>query len=264
MASYSIELISGLTPANGQDFPLVNAKDVEYAADGRRLDVILAALLSGGTGETGADGRSIHAYGKTVPENKIIVVSDLSDSSRTQIGDLVISSSGALHAITAISDGNATLSDAFAQLRGPAGVQGEVGPTGATGPQGETGAQGEKGEKGDPGEPFTIAKTYQTVAEMNAGYASDGVVVGQFVAIESVNGAEDPDNAKLYLKGETAYVFVTDLSGATGLTGPKGDKGDPGEKGETGEKGEKGDTGADGQTPNFEVRDGHLFAIFEE
>lgn len=40
MAEYngSVELISGITPANGQDFPLVNAHHVQVNADGVRLD----------------------------------------------------------------------------------------------------------------------------------------------------------------------------------------------------------------------------------
>lgn len=53
----------------------------------------------------------------------------------------------------------------------------------------------------------------------------------------------------------------------------KGEKGDQGEKGETGAKGEKGDqgetgptgpAGKDGITPSFEVREGHLYAIYNE
>ena len=38
----------------------------------------------------------------------------------------------------------------------------------------------------------------------------------------------DVDNAKLYVKGKTAYAYITDLSGATGMTGPQGQKGDTG------------------------------------
>ena len=51
---------------------------------------------------------------------------------------------------------------------------------------------------------------------MNSGYSSDGVPVGGFVIIETgdVNNA---DNAKLYIKGNTSYEFLTDLSGAQGI-----------------------------------------------
>lgn len=131
---------------------------------------------------------------------------------------------------------------------GPQGPQGDKGETGDQGPKGEQGdqgpqgEQGPKGDKGDPGQAFTIAKTYASIEAMNAGYATDGVAVGQFVAIDTGN-VEDEDNAKLYMKGSSSYTYITDLSGATGLTGPKGDKGD---KGDTGEQGPQGETGAQG------------------
>lgn len=255
-SSYSIDLISGLRPKNGGSFPLVNAKDVEYAADGRRLDVILAELLAGGG--TGENGKSIHAYGKAVPENKVVAMADLSDSGNVQVGDLVISLTGSLHEIVSKDAENCTLGDAIAQLRGPKGDKGDQGEVGPTGPAGAAGAVG---PKGDPGEAFTVAKTYPTIEAMNAGYADDGVKEGQFVVIESEQGADDPDNAKLYMKGAKAYTFITDLSGAAGITGPAGAAG---AKGDKGDKGDAGAAGKDGQTPNFEVRDGHLFAIFAE
>ena len=152
----------------------------------------------------------------------------------------------------------------LASLVGPAGVAGEEGQSayeiwvaqpgneGKTeeeflaalkGEKGETGAQGEKGEKGDP---FRVAKTYASVEEMNAGYASDGVPVGQFVMI-TTGDVNDEDNAKLYVKGETEYEFVTDLSGAQGIKGDKGDKGDQGEQGPAGADGAKGDKGDQGE-----------------
>jgi hypothetical protein len=101
-------------------------------------------------------------------------------------------------------------------LRGPQGIQGERGPQGLQGVKGETGPQGPQGAKGDA---FAIAKTYTSVAAMNAGFASDGVKQGQFVLIDTGN-VNDADNAKLYVKGTTAYTYLTDLSGATGMTGP--------------------------------------------
>lgn len=154
-------------------------------------------------------------------------------------------------------------------------IKGATGATGATGPQ---------GPKGDP---FAIAKTYATIAAMNAGYASDGVKQGQFVLIDTGN-VEDEDNAKLYVKGATAYSYITDLSGATGMTGPQGPKGATGATGATGPQGPKGDTGATGPqgpagargatgatgpqgpkgdagvSPTFVIRNGHLFAIYPE
>lgn len=114
-------------------------------------------------------------------------------------------------------------------IMGPAGPQGETGPTGPAGApgekgekgdpgqQGERGPKGEPGAKGDKGDPFAIAKTFPSVAAMNAGFATDRVKEGQFVLIDTGN-VQDEDNAKLYVKGQTAYTYITDLSGATGMT----------------------------------------------
>lgn len=131
------------------------------------------------------------------------------------------------------------------------------GTTGAKGDKGDQGATGAQGPKGDP---FAIAKTYTSVATMNSGYTTDGVGIGQFVVIDTGN-VEDVDNAKLYLKGASAYTFITDMSGATGLTGPQGPKG---ATGSTGAKGDKGDKGDPGVTPTLTIRDGHLIAIYPE
>lgn len=154
------------------------------------------------------------------------------------------------------------------------GDKGDAGPVGPAGAKGEQGIQGPKGEKGDP---FAVAKTYPSVAAMNAGFATDGVKEGGFVVINTEN-VEDEDNAKLYVKGKSAYTFLTDLSGAQGMKGPQGERGpqgNPGAQGAAGPKGEKGDQGAngaqgpagpkgeDGKTPTFEIRDGHLYAIYE-
>ena len=82
--------------------------------------------------------------------------------------------------------------------------------------------KGEKGDKGDTGEGFSISKTYTSVAEMHAGYAIDGVPLNAFVLIDTGN-VEDEDNAKLYVKLERGYSYLTDLSGAQGIKGEKGD-----------------------------------------
>ncbi len=73
--------------------------------------------------------------------------------------------------------------------------------------------------KGATGEGFKISKIYTSVSAMNAGYANDGVAVGGFVIINTGN-VEDADNAKLYVKGTTAYEYLTDLSGSQGIQGP--------------------------------------------
>ena len=78
-----------------------------------------------------------------------------------------------------------------------------------------------KGEKGDTGEGFSISKTYTSVAAMNAGFATDGVPLNAFVLIDTGN-VEDADNAKLYVKRDTGYSYLTDLSGAQGIKGEQG------------------------------------------
>lgn len=134
---------------------------------------------------------------------------------------------------------------------GAAGAKGEKGDPGAVGPQGAEGAQGPAGQKGEKGDPFTIAKVYKSVNEMNSGYATDGVAQGSFVVINTGN-VEDEDNAKLFYKGTAKYEYLTDLSGAQGMTGPKGETGATGKQGpvgpqgETGAKGERGEKGDPG------------------
>ena len=105
--------------------------------------------------------------------------------------------------------------------------------------------QGIQGVQGEPGEPFRVHKTYASIAAMNAGYNSDGVPNGGFVVIDTGN-VNDADNAKLFYKGQSAYVYLTDLSGAQGMKGDPGKQGEQGIQGEKGEKGEKGDAGDKG------------------
>lgn len=78
--------------------------------------------------------------------------------------------------------------------------------------------QGVQGEQGPMGAPFTIKKTYSSVAEMNADF--NNMNVGDYVMITS--SVEVEDNAKLYCKGTEAWIFITDFSGATGIQGPTG------------------------------------------
>ena len=175
-------------------------------------------------------------------------------------------------------------------VKGDKGDKGDTGSQGATGPKGATGAQGPTGPQGAKGDPFAIAKTYSSINAMNAAFSTDGVNIGQFVLIDTGN-VEDEDNAKLYVKGATSYSYITDLSGAKGMTGPQGPKGATGATGATGPqglKGDKGDTGAVGPqgpqgvkgatgatgpqgpkgdagvSPTFEIRNGHLIAIYPE
>ena len=66
--------------------------------------------------------------------------------------------------------------------RGPKGETGSVGPRGPQGPAGQPGIQGPVGQPGDrgpagpagpAGKGFSITKTYPSVAEMKASFATD-------------------------------------------------------------------------------------------
>lgn len=124
------------------------------------------------------------------------------------------------------------------------------------------------------GDAFVIVKTYPSIQAMQDDYNNPEVTIGQFVMIDTGN-VENEEDSRLYLKGDTEWKFISDLSGAQGIqglsayqvavqhgfegtedewlislkgekgeTGPKGDKGDTGEKGATGERGPQGDTGS--------------------
>lgn len=120
------------------------------------------------------------------------------------------------------------------------------------------------------GDAFTIVKTYPSIQAMQDDYNNPEVKTGQFVMIDTGN-VQNEEDSRLYLKGNTKWKFISDLSGAQGIqglsayqvavqhgfegtedkwlislkgekgeTGPKGDKGDTGEKGATGERGPQG------------------------
>ena len=126
--------------------------------------------------------------------------------------------------------------------KGDPGEQGVQGIQGAQGPQGIQGVQGEKGEKGDG---FTVAKTYSSISAMNAGFATDGVPLNALVLINTGN-VDNVDNAKLYIKRESGYSYLTDLSGAQGIQGPAGPQGATGPQGPQGTTGPQGIQGAAG------------------
>ena len=96
------------------------------------------------------------------------------------------------------------------------------------------------GPQGPTGEGFAIYKTYASITDMEADAAN--VEEGKFVMITSTE--DDPDNAKLYVKAESGFNYVTDLSGAQGIQGPQG---------EPGVQGPQGEPGKDGVTPVITV-----------
>lgn len=109
------------------------------------------------------------------------------------------------------------------------------------------------------GDAFTIVKTYPSIQAMEDDYNNPEVKTGQFVMIDT-GDVENEEDSRLYLKGDTEWKFISDLSGAQGIQGlsayqvavQHGFEGTEaewlislkGEKGETGPKGDKGDTGS--------------------
>ena len=151
-------------------------------------------------------------------------------------------------------------------LTGPEGPKGEKGDTGKVGPAGPKGdaftfedfteaqLKSLTGPKGDRGEPFSIYKSYPSIAAMNADV--DNIPLHNLVMIST--NTNDEDNAKLYLKEKTGLTFFVDISGAQGIQGPRGEQGPQGKpftysdftaaqlKALTGPKGDKGETGLQG------------------
>ena len=106
------------------------------------------------------------------------------------------------------------------------------------------------------GDAFVIVKTYPSIQAMQDDYNNPEVKTGQFVMIDTGN-VENEEDSRLYLKGNTEWKFISDLSGAQGIQGlsayqvavQHGFEGTEAEwlislKGEKGETGPKGDTGS--------------------
>jgi hypothetical protein len=92
------------------------------------------------------------------------------------------------------------------------------------------------------GQGFAIAKTYASVADLQADL-NPGVPIGAFAVVTTSNPS-DPDNARLYFWNGSAYTYSTDLSGAQGIAGPPGNTGPQGATG----LGAAGATGVQGAT----------------
>lgn len=213
----------------------------------------------GDKGDDGKRGSFTFTANINVSSDSDVSITDLviPDGVAPAVNDHVLDVNGDLYLITAVADGKVHVGNALAvNLKGPKGDAGAQGPKGD---KGDAGAQGPAGPKGDKGDPLAITKTFASIKAMNDGFATDGVPVGSLVMIDT-GDVNDEDNAKLYVKGDEAYTYITDLSGATGLTGPqgeqgpqgiqgpKGDKGDAGAAGPKGDKGDPGAAGADGKS----------------
>ena len=247
----AIFLIDKIQQKNNGNFFLIDAEDVEY--DGKSLIEYLNKAFAGTT--------EFHVANQTIAANATKLAPTIFTPANPKVGDIVIDANGTFYSVTAVA-GDKTVSvgeplknstGGNLSFKGPKGDRGETGPQGIQGIRGETGErgpQGIQGPQGAKGDPFTIAKTYQSVAAMNAGFATDTVKEGQFVMIDTGN-VNDADNAKLYVKGNTAYTYITDLSGATGMQGPQGVQGQQGVRGETGPAGPAGAKGADGAAAGF-------------
>ena len=109
--------------------------------------------------------------------------------------------------------------------------------------------RGPQGIQGPQGEAFKIKKTYSSIEAMQADF--DNMEVGDYVMI--VTSIELEDNAKLYARTETEWVFITDFSGATGIQGPQGAQGIQGIQGERGIG-----------ISRLEVRDGSLYVTLTD
>lgn len=107
------------------------------------------------------------------------------------------------------------------------------------------------------GDAFVIVKTYPSIQAMQDDYNNPEVNKGQFVMIDT-GDVENEEDSRLYLKGDTEWKFISDLSGAQGIQGlsayqvavQHGFEGTEDEwlislKGDKGETGPKGDPGSD-------------------
>lgn len=78
-----------------------------------------------------------------------------------------------------------------------------------------------KGPKGDPGKDFHIAKTFSSIAEMEA-YSGSDLQVNDYAMIDT-GSVQDPDTGKLFCWEEDhEWHYIGDLSGAQGIKGEPG------------------------------------------
>lgn len=68
------------------------------------------------------------------------------------------------------------------------------------------------------GDAFTYKKEYPSVEAMEADWGTADVKLGEYVIINA-NDVEDPDDAKVYLKTQSGWKFIVDLSGMQGIQG---------------------------------------------
>lgn len=178
--------------------------------------------IKGDTGEKGADGQD--------------GISPVITTEQTPTGaTITITDAQGTNTVTLTNGAKGDKGD-----QGDRGLQGEQGIQGIQGEKGETGSQGPQGPQGTP---FIIKKTYQSIAEMQTDFnnmeENDYVMIASSVEIE--------DNAKLYMRGSSQWIFISDFSGATGIQGEQGPQGIQGPQGEQGPQGIQGIQGVQGE-----------------
>ncbi len=220
---------------------------------------------TGYTGSRGQDGESTFTWGDNSPENPevgdtwfdtqdgvLLLYVDDGDTlqwvevSGRQGETGFTGSQGALGYTGSVGPAGAgyTGSQGETGFVGSSGADGYTGSIGFTGSQGDAGIQGETGytgSKGDTGLGFRIAKSYASVAALEADTTPTGILAGEFAIVET-GDVEDAENSRLYIWTGTQYVYVTDLSGAAGITGPQGSAGFTGSQGSIGFTGSAGDS----------------------
>lgn len=227
-----IDILNGDDGQNGADG--VGIKSVEKTATNGEFDTYTFNFTDGKTfsftikngkdGEDGADGRGISSIAKSSTNGLIDNYTiNFTDGSKT-----TFSVTNGKNGVDGTDGKDGT--PATHEWQGTRLVITSASGTSSADLKGDRGIQGIQGEKGDP---FFISKVYNSVAEMHADYSNNEVKVGQFVVIETGN-VNDEDNAKLFIKGNTSYEFLTDLSGAQGMQGPAGVQGETGPAGAQG------------------------------
>lgn len=232
-----IFLIDKIKQKNDGTFFLVDAADVEY--NGKKLtDAIKSGEFKGDS------GTAIYVANTAITADSDVAKTDILDSDAIRVDDKVLDSTGNLYSVTQVAEGTVHVGAVLSNLKGGKGDKGDKGDPGE---KGETGDTGPQGPVGPAGQAFSIAKTYASVDAMNEAFGTpdEGVSEGQFVMIDT-GSVEDEDNAKLYVRGNSGYTYITDLSGATGLQGPQGVQGIQGIQGEKGDPGDTGPTGPQG------------------
>ncbi len=194
--------------------------------------------IIGPQGPKGEDGKSVTIKGS---KNSI---EELPQSENTPGDGYIVN--GDLH----VWDGSKW--NNVGKIQGPQGPQGEQGPQGPKGEQGEVGPTGPAGAAGKDGAGWLTGTENPT---------SQGKTGDFYINTKTYD---------IFSKATGEWVKTGNIKGATGAQGPKGEQGERGETGSQGPKGEQGETGPQGPkgetgaVPEFEIRSGHLYAIYEE